>query len=112
MSYNDAYYKWYTANIEPDKTIIQIIRGIMYSNDQGLPVIINRNPSISRGSLLQMYCVDMTFNYTMALPLQILPLLAADFDKLYILSHIIKILYENFFNCWELLKLNQLQRNL
>ena len=39
MSYNDAYYKWYTANIEPDKTIIQIIRGIMYSNDQGLPVI-------------------------------------------------------------------------
>lgn len=81
MSYNDAYYKWYTANIEPDKTIIQIIRGIMYSNDQGLPVIINRNPSISRGSLLQMYCVDMTFNYTMALPLQILPLLAADSTK-------------------------------
>lgn len=28
-----------------------------------------------------MYCVDMTFNYTMALPLQILPLLAADSTK-------------------------------
>ena len=42
----------------------------------------NRNPTINYGSLLQMFCVgmnkDLDHDYTMSLPLQILPLLAAD----------------------------------
>lgn len=80
MSYNDAYSKWYKANIKVDEVIVAIIKGLMYARPEGLPIIINRNPSINRGSLLQMFCIDMTFTYTMALPLQILPLLAADFD--------------------------------
>lgn len=80
MSYDDAYKKWYQSNITIDDTIVNIIEGLMFANPEGLPVIINRNPSISRGSLLQMFCVGMTFSYTMALPLQVLPLLAADFD--------------------------------
>ena len=41
---------------------------------------VNVSPSINYGSLLQMYCVGINDNYTMSLPLQILPLLAADFD--------------------------------
>ena len=54
-------------------------------NHRGLPVLINRNPTISYGSILQMYCVGISdptekFEYVMQLPLQILPLLAADFD--------------------------------
>ena len=82
MSYSQAYDKWYRANIKKDEEIVNIIYALIKSanNGQGLPVIINRNPSISRGSLLQMFCVGMTFNYTMAVPLQVLPLLAADFD--------------------------------
>ena len=83
ISYQDAYMRWYKANITPDDTIIEIINGLIKTscNGRGIGVIINRNPSIARGSLLQMHCVGMTFDYTMALPLTILPLLAADFDK-------------------------------
>ena len=39
MSYNDAYNKWYKANIKPDKTVVQIIEGLMFSNPEGLPVV-------------------------------------------------------------------------
>lgn len=80
ISYNDAYNRWYRAIDEPDKTIIQIIYGLIRARPEGLPVIINRNPSIQRGSLLQMFCIDMSFNYTMSLPLAVLVPLAADFD--------------------------------
>ena len=45
---------------------------------QGIPIIINRNPSINYGSILQMYCVDINFEHTMEIPLQILGPLAAD----------------------------------
>ena len=80
MSPSDAYNRWYKANIEIDQGIVDIIRGLMFNNHNpnGLPIIINRNPSINRGSMLQMFCVDISFDYVMSLPLQILPLLAAD----------------------------------
>lgn len=80
MSYNDAYQKWYKANIRPDDVIIEIINGMIRNDNhgRGIGLIINRNPSIARGSLLQMHCIGMTFNYVMSLPLGILPLLAAD----------------------------------
>lgn len=84
MSMNDAYMYWYHAKIEPDNTVKQIIMTILkQSTDtgRGLPVIINRNPTISYGSILQMFCVGMTDTYTMAVPLQVLPLLEADFDR-------------------------------
>ena len=88
LSYADAYRKWYQANLKKDKTIINIINSIIKNsmeNHRGLPVLINRNPTISYGSILQMYCVGISdptekFEYVMQLPLQILPLLAADFD--------------------------------
>lgn len=46
-----------------------------------------KTTTIGYGSILQMYCVGISdqtekFEYVMQLPLQILPLLAADFDKL------------------------------
>lgn len=86
LSYADAYRKWYQANLKKDKTIINIINSIIKNsmeNHRGLPVLINRNPTISYGSILQMYCVGISdptekFEYVMQLPLQILPLLAAD----------------------------------
>lgn len=88
VSYSDAYDRWYHANLKKDKTIIAIIESIIHNSTPehyGIPVIINRNPSLGLGSLLQMYCVGISdptdkFEYVMQLPLQILPLLNADFD--------------------------------
>jgi len=80
MSYNDAYTIWYKANIEKDELVVQIIKGLMFANPMGLPIILNRNPTIARGGILQVFCVGMTDTYTMGIPLQILKLLAADFD--------------------------------
>lgn len=80
MSYLDAQAHWYKASLEPDITVIEIINGIIKSEKRGIPVLINRNPTICKGSILQMFCVGMTFTYTLGLPLQVLQKLAADFD--------------------------------
>lgn len=88
LSYSDAYQKWYYASIKKDKVILDIINSIIYNalpDHKGLPVIINRNPTIAYGSILAMYCIGCSdesdkFEYIMKVPLQILPLLAADFD--------------------------------
>lgn len=84
MTYNEAEEYVFKAQVNPDKTIANIIMSIIHSHDEGLPVIVNRNPSIQFGSLLQMFCIgmndDWSNDYTMSIPLQILPLLAADFD--------------------------------
>lgn len=88
LSYIDAYQKWYYASIRKDKIILDIINSIIYNalpDHKGLPVVINRNPTIAYGSILAMYCVGCSddsdkFEYIMKVPLQILPLLAADFD--------------------------------
>lgn len=80
MSSSDAYSLWYKANIDPNPIVIEIIEGIIRSNPLGLPVLINRNPTISRGGILQMHCVGMTMTFTLGIPLQVLPKLAADFD--------------------------------
>lgn len=88
LSYSDAYTKWYYASIKKDKVILDIINNIIYNalpDHRGLPVLINRNPTIAYGSILAMYvigCSDESdkFEYIMKVPLQILPLLEADFD--------------------------------
>ena len=89
LSYADAYKKWYEASIKKDQMIINIINSIIYNSTathRGLPIIINRNPTLGMGSILQMFCIGISdttdkFEYVMQLPLQILPLLNADFDK-------------------------------
>lgn len=81
MTYNDAYGFWYQSYIHKNDTVVNIINNIIKESDpsgRGLPIIINRNPTIQYGSILAMYCIGMTDTYTMAVPLQILPLLAAD----------------------------------
>ena len=60
--------------------IVNILNDIIKASGEGIPVIINRNPTISYGSIMQMFCVGMNFNYTMSMPLQALTPLAADFD--------------------------------
>lgn len=79
ISGSDAYNIWYKASIKPDKMVVNIIQTIINSSagGRGLPFIINRNPTIAYGGILQMFCIGINFSYTMGLPLQILPLLAA-----------------------------------
>lgn len=80
MSYSDAYDFWYKACIIENDTIKDIINSIIknHKTGRGIPVLINRNPTISRGSILMMFCTKMTSGYTMGIPLQILKPLAAD----------------------------------
>lgn len=82
--YDDAYQKWQKASMRFDQTIYNIINDIIHDPNEyggrGPQAIINRNPTISYGSILSMHIVEITKNFTMVIPLRILELLAADFD--------------------------------
>ena len=84
MSPTEANDIWYKATIEPDDRVKMIVQSILDDyKSQGLPgcpMIINRNPTIAYGSILQMFCIGFTESYTMAVPLQVLKPLCADFD--------------------------------
>lgn len=49
MIYNEAEEFLFKAKVKPNKTIANIINSIIKSHKDGLPVIINRNPSINYG---------------------------------------------------------------
>ena len=80
ISPSEAYDKWRNAIATFDERVAEIIDLLIKSTPEGLPVILNRNPTINFGSILQMYCIGYTKNLTMSIPLQVLPLLGADFD--------------------------------
>ena len=84
MTPTEANDIWYKATIQPNKRVNAIIQSIIDDCKRkgmpGLAVIINRNPTIAYGGILQMFCVGFTETYTMAVPLQVLKSLAADFD--------------------------------
>ena len=82
-TYMDAYNRWYEGLLKVDDIMVQILETIISQNKngRGIPVIINRNPTLHYGSIMQMYCVKIyTKSYAMGLPLQILTPLNADFD--------------------------------
>lgn len=62
--------------------IISIIRQLIKDDPtgHGIPCLVNRNPTITYGSIQQMYIIDVCDNYTLQMPLQILPYFNADFD--------------------------------
>ena len=82
ISPSEAYDMWSRALANKDPRICEIIDTIIRNDPsgEGLPVIINRNPTISFGRELQMYCIGYTNTLTMSIPLQVLKMLAADFD--------------------------------
>lgn len=80
ITYNAAYTIWDKSQTDINPTILSIMKGLIANSKNGIPVLINRNPTINFGSILQMFAIDITEDYTLSLPLQILPLLAADFD--------------------------------
>ena len=79
MTYNVAYKYLYEHMSIPDNRIVTILEGLIRENN-GIDVIINRNPTIALGSILCMKCIGIEFNYTMSMPVTVLKGLAADFD--------------------------------
>lgn len=82
MKYNDAYKMLHESMHKENPVIFKIIEGIIKSYDRGIPLLINRNPTIAYGGILQMYCTGISTGFTMAVPLPILEGLAADFDRI------------------------------
>lgn len=80
ISYDAAWKIWYKAKIQKDSRVYNIIDGLIKDSGVGLPIFINRPPTIQYGSTLFMRCIGINDNYTMSVPLEILPLLAGDFD--------------------------------
>lgn len=80
MTPSEAQQKWSNALVNFDERIGEIIDMIIKSNGEGLPVILNRNPTIDYGSVLQMFCIGYTKTLTISVPLQVLKPLGADFD--------------------------------
>ena len=95
IPYADAYQVWFRSQLQIDKRVYDIIDNLI-KHDNGIPVMINRNPSINLGSLLAMRCVGITTDYTMNMPLTVLTVLAADFD-----GDCLNILYVTSNEFWE-----------
>lgn len=100
ISYSEAHKIWDESKSDPTDFMKSIIQSIIDSEKEkgrpGIPIIINRNPTIGLGSILQMFCIGFTDTYTMQVPLQPLPLLKADFDGdvLNVLLIINEVFYE------------------
>ena len=98
ISPSDAYDKWYKAISKKDDRVAEIIDNLIKASPEGLPVLINRNPTIDYGSILQMFVVGYTDTLTMSVPLQALKPLCADFDGNNIYIAVVKT-FELLENC-------------
>lgn len=88
ITYSIAYNIWENGKRQYDERIMKIIQSMIKSRPRGIEILINRNPTISFGGILQMYVVGVCKSYSLKLPLQILHFLAADFD-----GDVLNILY-------------------
>lgn len=102
ITYSEAYSIWCKAQHVRDERVYNIIQGLINDNmvnkngRRGLPILINRNPTINYGGILQMFVVGINDNYTMSIPNQVLSLLAGDYD-----GDVLNILYiinQSFYN--------------
>lgn len=80
ITYSEAYKIWYKSQIVRNDRVYAIIEGLIKDQRRGLPILINRNPTIKYGGILQMFVVGISNNFTMNIPVQVLKKLAADFD--------------------------------
>ena len=80
FSYAEAYKKWYRAQVTGSDQVIYDIMDGMIKDMNGLPVLINRNPTIGYGSILACKVMGINMDYTMSISLLVLPKLNADFD--------------------------------
>ena len=50
ISFNEAYKIWEKAMVKKDERVAEIINALIKSHPGGLPILLNRNPSIAYGS--------------------------------------------------------------
>lgn len=78
----EAKKEWFKARISFNPKVHAIMKQILRNGDN--KIIINRPPTINRGSLMAMQIVDISDgfdgNFTMSIPLWILNAMNADFD--------------------------------
>lgn len=79
ISFSQAYDIWWESSLQPKQEVVNIINS-MLNRGRGIPVLLNRNPTIAYGGILQMFVVGMEFDHTVCVPLRILNLLKGDFD--------------------------------
>ncbi len=82
-SISDANDRWMSATRHFDRKVYLIMKHLIEKSKGGLPCILNRNPTISYGSMLSMRVVDVKDDYddlTMEIPVATLASLAGDFD--------------------------------
>ena len=80
MDYASAYIYLERHMDDNDPVIMMILESfIKYDSEgKGIPLIINRNPTIGYGGILQCYCIGISQGYTMSMSLLDLKGLAAD----------------------------------
>lgn len=102
MDFNAAAERIYKAKLKADPYIAELIRTLIKSHPsgRGLPVMINRNPSLKLGNLLQVFCIDINEDldgdYTMSTSERILSLIDGDYDGDAINNML--IINKNFYN--------------
>lgn len=82
ITISEATDKWQKATISFSNKMYQFMKYLINNTKGGLRVLINRNPTISYGSVLCMK-VDVKEaydDYTMSIPINVLGVLAGDFD--------------------------------
>ena len=77
---SEAYRIWDEARIEYNPMIADLIQNII--DNQYVGIILNRNPSISPASIIQLHVIGVTKNdtYSCHVPHEILKSMGADFD--------------------------------
>lgn len=87
------------AVVKKNPEVVAIIKQLIKDDPTGygIPVLVNRNPTLSYGSIQQMFVIDICDSYTLKMPLQILPYFNADFDGDALNVHRIqsKVFYEH-----------------
>ena len=81
ISFIEAEKVWYKATLDMDDEIYLIMKKMILEEDVG--ILLNRNPTISYGSILYLRVAGIKHNYddlTMSLHNGILSLLAGDYD--------------------------------
>lgn len=85
--------------VKKNPEVVAIIKQLIKDDPTGfgIPVLVNRNPTLSYGSIQQMFVIDISDYYTLKMPLQILPYFNADFDGDVLNVHRIqsKVFYEH-----------------
>lgn len=81
ITINEAMVMWQRAQIKFDKRVYKVMEYIV--NNTECWILFNRNPTLNYGSILEMRITKVKPVYddlTISIPINILPILAADYD--------------------------------